>query len=230
MRKTALRLFKSGGRLLLNPYLKFESKKKKKINERLVEYAYVFSKLAEFYPARILDVGTGETALPHLISTAGVDMIAIDKISGYWQGNGFWNRHYYVHNRDVIRDQKQLGEYDAVLCISVLEHIPDHTAAVGAMGNCLKKGGKLIMTFPYNENTYIPNVYANTVPALSFITQVYSRKEINNWLALGFKISDQKYYKVFTGTFWNDGERHLPPAEVNASEAHHLCCITLEKI
>jgi len=111
----------------------------------------------------------------------------------------------------------------------VLEHIPDHKAAITAMHQCLKKGGKLILTIPYNEQEYHPNVYEHFVPKPSFITQMYSLNELTEWLNIGFSISNKKLYRIFEGSKWNDGNRILPPREVSPSDLHHLCCITLEK-
>ena len=46
-------------------------------NERPVEYGFVFKKLAEIYPRSILDVGTGTTALPHLMRNCGSLVTAV---------------------------------------------------------------------------------------------------------------------------------------------------------
>jgi len=36
-----------------------------RFNERPVEFGFVFRKLAQIYPRKVLDIGTGTTALPH---------------------------------------------------------------------------------------------------------------------------------------------------------------------
>ncbi len=64
----------------------------------------------------------------------------------------------------------------------------------------------------------------------NFITQVYSRQEINNWLSdTSFEIIDQEYYKVFTGEMWTMGDRVTPCKKASSSELHHLTCLLLQK-
>ena len=41
------------------------------INERPVEYRFVFEQLTQAFPRTVLDVGTGRTALPQLMRTCG---------------------------------------------------------------------------------------------------------------------------------------------------------------
>mgnify|MGYP003681945001 CR=1 FL=1 len=48
-------------------------------NERPVEYSFKFRSHKSLYPKKVLDVGTGKTALPHLMSTCGCLVTAIDK-------------------------------------------------------------------------------------------------------------------------------------------------------
>ena len=102
------------------------------------------------------------------------------------------------------------------------------------MHSLLKKNGFLILTFPYNEKIYHKDIYkhpgAGYGKGANFITQVYSRREINNWLSdTSFEIIDQEYYKVFTGEMWTMGDRVTPCKKVSSSELHHLTCLLLKK-
>jgi len=64
-----------------------------------------------------------------------------------------------------------------------------------------------------------------------YIFQVFSRKEINQWLQENNeKIIDQEYYEIFTGNLWGFGERICPPRKVNREDRHHLTCICIQKI
>lgn len=203
-----------------------------KINERATEYAFVFKHLRQICPTEVLDVGTGRSALPHLMSNCGFRVTAIDEMRSYWKG-GFRNRHYYII-KDSITNPKIKKKFDLITCISVLEHIPNHQAAVKGMFKLLKSGGYLILTFPCNEKQYVNNVYkllgAGHVSNPSYICQVYSRKEIDKWLQENKgKIIDQEYYKIFTGDLWNFGERIYPPLKVSKQEKHHLQCILIQR-
>ena len=65
----------------------------------------------------------------------------------------------------------------------------------------------MILTFPYNEEQYVDNVYklpgAGYGQNEPFICQVYSRKEIDQWMQENKgRMVDQEYYEVFTGDHW----------------------------
>ena len=89
----------------LNLYLKwicrreFESQIFSRFNERPIEFSFVFRKLGEIYPKTILDVGTGTTALPHLMRNCGYLVTATDNVRDYWS-SGMLNRHYHVIDDD----------------------------------------------------------------------------------------------------------------------------------
>lgn len=156
----------------------------KNINERVVEFAFAFKWLSKIYPQDVLDVGSGTTSWPHVMANCGFRVMAIDKIKGYRKG-GFLNRHYYVVNDDIT-NSKIVREFDLITCISVLEHIPNHRAAISGMFRLLRQGGYLVLTFPYNDKRYIQNVYdlpdAGYGKSARYICQVYSRREIDTWL------------------------------------------------
>lgn len=202
------------------------------INERPVEFAFLFRQLAECWPKTVLDVGTGLTALPHLMRTCGFLVTATDNIKDYWPA-GMTNRHYHVINDDITRTG--LTEtFDVITCISVLEHIHAHREAMKSMYKLLNPGGRLILTCPYNENTYVPNVYkfpdSSVRDDFPFATQAFSRKELESWLSdSSFEILEQEYWQFFSGDFWTCGAMLDRPARVNRESRHQLCCVCLRK-
>ena len=88
----------------------------------------MFRQLNALQPQRVLDVGSGISALPSLLATCGFLVTATDNVSDYWT-SGMLNRHWHTVDDD-IRRSRLTGQYDAVLCISTLEHIPEHADAV----------------------------------------------------------------------------------------------------
>lgn len=233
MKKIILKAYNNLGKLYLDPILNIEQKKRPfpQINERPVEYGFSFKHLQHLGTGKILDIGPGKSSWPHILSTCGFEVIAIDKIEGYW--NSFFNRHFKILNDDITQP-KLKEKFQFATCLSVLEHIPDHIVAVKNMHSLLEKNGYLILTFPYNEFQYQPNIYKHPKAGYgqdaNFITQVYSRNEINQWLEkTSFKIVDQEYFQVFTGEFWTFGERIIPCKKVKKEELHHLTCILLQK-
>ncbi len=233
MKKTILKVYNFIGAKYLNPILEQEQKKRPfpVINERATEYGFSFRHLQKLCTGKLLDIGPGRSSWPHLLSTCGFDVTAIDKMEGYW--SSYFNRHYKIVNDDIT-NPKLKEKFQFATCLSVLEHIPDHQSAIVNIHSLIEKNGYLILTFPYNENVYHEDVYkhpqAGYGQKASFVTQVFSRKEINNWLAnTSFEITDQEYYQVFTGEFWTMGERIVPCKKTTEKDLHHLTCILLRK-
>ncbi len=202
------------------------------INERPVEYAFAFRHLTKKCPRTVLDVGTGITALPALMRNCGFLVTSIDNISDYWPA-GMINRHYHVVNDDITNTRLK-NTFDFITCISVLEHIKNHAAAVKSMFSLLKPGGHLILTFPYNDKNYVKNVYklpgSGVKEEYSFITQVFSRNELSAWTKdNGGVILEQEYWRFFTGEYWTFGDMICPPIQVGKDEEHQIGCVLIQK-
>ena len=114
-------------------------------NERPIEYSFALRALAASQPRTVLDVGTGTTAWPHLLRNCGYVVTAIDNVRDYWP-HGMTNRHWRVQDIDITQPNVELGgkRFDAITCISVVEHIEDHLAAVRNMVQLLAPDGMLI--------------------------------------------------------------------------------------
>jgi 2-polyprenyl-3-methyl-5-hydroxy-6-metoxy-1,4-benzoquinol methylase len=180
----------------------------------------------------VLDVGTGDTALPHLLRSCGCHVTAIDNVADFWP-HGLINRHWCVLNDD-IRKPKMKGPFDLVTCISVIEHIKDHLSAMKGMASLVAPNGYLVLTTPYSEQQGVPNVYAEQGAAYgqdaTYICRSSSRKELTQWLdTTGTRIVIQEYWRCWTGPFWTQGERCLVPEQAAAEEAHQLTCLLLQR-
>lgn len=234
MNRLARGIYTSACRALLGPTLRHEWKHPRyaEPNERPVELAFASKWLARLYPRRVLDVGAGGSAWPFVLAHCGFRVTAIDPGGRYWGGRLF-NRHYHVVQDDITRSR--LSErFDAVTCISVLEHIPDHRAAFSGMLERLEEGGHLLLTVPYNERRFVEDVYSTRPGARSgkrrSICRVYSRAQLDEWLRGNpGRIIEQEYYQVFTGELWAFGERIPLPKRVSVSEPHHLTCLAIQK-
>lgn len=202
-------------------------------NERTIELSFLFKNLIELAPKTILDVGTGMTALPHVLSNCGFIVSAVDNIRDYWP-KGMFNRHFHVINDDIT-DAEIGGSYDCITCISVLEHINDFNSAMRSMSGLLKVGGFLLITFPYNDRAYYYNVYkhpdSTVVKEYPFVTQAFSDKEIADWCEK-FSLSKikQEYWQFFEGDYWTCGQELARPRMVNSNENHQLTCLVFKKL
>jgi 2-polyprenyl-3-methyl-5-hydroxy-6-metoxy-1,4-benzoquinol methylase len=234
LKQEIARLYSKAAQVPIQPILKYEWSRRntRRINERPLEYGFALRCLAELSPAKILDVGTGATAWPQLLANCGYNVTAIDEGASYW-GHQPINRHHYILHDD-IRSPRIEDEFDVITCLSVVEHIQDHDAAVRGLRSLVRSGGSVILSVPYHEGRFIENVYA--LPGVSYgadapyICRVYSRREVQAWLADGFEVARQEYYRVFTGDLWAFGERLSPPVKTGVDEPHHLTCLLLRAI
>ncbi len=202
-------------------------------NERVVEYRFVFDSLFKCSPKTVIDVGTGLTSLPHLMATCGFVVTATDNIEDYWP-SGMFNRHFHLVNDDIMKTRVE-GRFDFATCISTLEHIEDHQAAVKSMIKLLNPGGHLALSFPYNENRYVPNAYkepgSHVGAHIPYIAQVFSRKQIDQWCnANGARVVAQEYWQCYTGDLWTLGTQIYPPVAAEKTGKHHLSCLLLQKL
>jgi 2-polyprenyl-3-methyl-5-hydroxy-6-metoxy-1,4-benzoquinol methylase len=202
-------------------------------NERPVEYGFALRALGEFRPKTVLDVGTGTTAWPHLLRNCGYVVTAIDNVRDYWP-EGMVNRHWTVLDVDILNPAGALpGQFDAITCISVLEHIPDHQRAMHNMVALLKPGGILILTTPYSQNNPYPNVYKHPEALygsdLPYVCRSSSAKELDEWLALGIVLQKRELWSLFTGPVWATGQRAEWTRVENDSARHQLGCFLFVK-
>jgi 2-polyprenyl-3-methyl-5-hydroxy-6-metoxy-1,4-benzoquinol methylase len=211
----------------------FENQEFFRFNERPSEFAFVFKKLAQLYPKTILDVGTGTTALPHLMRNCGHLVTATDNVKDYWP-QGMVNRHYWIVDDDITQT-KLVEQFDMVTCVSTLEHIKKFDAAVRNMLRLTKPGGHVIITCPYNEPKYCANCYDLPESAYGqdapYVTQSYSRKELDGWCRdNGATVVDQEFWQYWTGELWTQGQQIIPPQKTSANEPHQLTCLLLKKL
>ncbi|MGB9774423.1 MAG: class I SAM-dependent methyltransferase [Bacteroidota bacterium] len=234
-----LRVLRDTGKRLLNVgprwLCKYEYKHQSfiRFNERPVEYAFVFKHLGRIYPRSILDVGTGESALPHLLRSCGALVTAVDNVRDYWP-QGMFNRHYHIIDDDITNPRLIRDTFDLITCISVLEHIKQSDVAVSNMFKLLNPAGYLILTFPYTESNYIENVYrlpdSRYGQDFAFVCQSYSRNELDRWLSRNNGIvRDQEYWQFWEGQYWTCGNQVIPPKKVDAKDRHQLTCILIQK-
>jgi len=202
------------------------------INTRPVEYAYIFTKLNEHKPVEVMDVGSGQTALPALMRHSGFIVHAIDNIKDYWI-QGMFNRHYAILNNDIMNPEIK-GHADLITCVSVLEHISDPDKAVKNMIRLLSMNGHLVLTFPYCETQYVENVYkipgAGYGQNYNYPCHVFSREQIETWCRdNGAELIDMEYYQVFDGKLWTFGKKLDNVVKADKDSLHHLACLTIKK-
>ncbi len=210
-----------------------EEQRFSRYNERPIEYRFVFQHMAELCPATILDVGTGNTALPACLRSCGAVVTASDNVTDYWP-EGMFNRHWLIEDDDITKS-KLHGPYDLVTCISVLEHIEDHRAAVREMFRLLAPGGHLIVTCPYTETEYVENVYELSGARegyrnAPYICRSYSRQQLEQWISDSeATVVVQEFWRIETGRVHALGDWSFPAVQVGSEDLHQLTCLLIKK-
>lgn len=223
-------------RTTLAPVLTRERNALRVPDERAVEYAFALEHIAALYPRTILDVGPGKTAFPHLLWTCGFSVTAVDKNEDPWSAlfrhGSLYNRHFHVMTDDITTTAMQ-SRFEMITCISVLEHIPDHDAAMRRMFSLLESGGHLVVTCPYNESAGVARL--SDLPefkggSYGNHTGVFCRSDVVRWQAQsGWDITAQKYYQINAGEYYGMGKRVVPPQLTDAAHLHQLSCVVFRK-
>lgn len=103
---------------------------------------------------RVLDAGAGQQRYRKPAEAMGLEYIAQDfgKYDGTGDGSGLQTGSWNYGDLDIISDITEIpvsdASFDAVLCVSVLEHIPDPISALKEFSRILRAGGSLILTAP----------------------------------------------------------------------------------
>jgi len=201
------------------------------VYERAIEYSFAFEVLMEYKKKNILDVGSGKSAFPALLVNCGFNVTAIDKVRDYYKGiKGEINYHFKVINDDICNLSREYDLFDAITCISVLEHIDNPTLAVKNMASLLKPGGILILTFPFTTYEYIPNVYDlpdsdELSSRFQYKAQSFTEENLAEWeKQFGIKEIKRVYIRGWNGRYWRCGNRiAFPHATNNPKEANAVC-------
>jgi SAM-dependent methyltransferase len=111
---------------------------------------------------RLLDIGCGAQIYRDLVP-AGVTYRGIDTADAKARFG------YHVPDTDYFEGEDwpvAPASYDTVLCTEVLEHIPEPSAFLTRAKNCLRPGGRLILTVPFAARWhFIPYDYWRYTPS-----------------------------------------------------------------
>jgi len=107
---------------------------------------------------RILDAGAGE--LQYKRHCTHLTYVSQDfaKYDGAGDGSALQMGKWDQSNLDIISDITSIPEsdssFDAIMCIEVLEHLPNPILAIREFARLLKIGGELIITAPFCSLTH----------------------------------------------------------------------------
>jgi 2-polyprenyl-6-hydroxyphenyl methylase/3-demethylubiquinone-9 3-methyltransferase len=106
---------------------------------------FIMEKLTALSP-KILDVGCGGGILSEALAKAGAQVTGLDLSEAsievakrHAQSQGLQIDYRYESVHDLA--EKQAGTFDAVVCMEMLEHVPEPAKVVAACAQALKPGG-----------------------------------------------------------------------------------------
>ncbi len=125
------------------------------------EYPYVARRIADLtadgpagQPFAILDAGSGITFMPYYLSDRyeNARITCVDSAASYKPTFDRINRAADVDRVNFIQAMLQDvpladGNFDAIYCVSVLEHTGDYATILDEMHRLLRPGGELMITF-----------------------------------------------------------------------------------
>lgn len=115
---------------------------------------------------RILDAGAGEGKYRPLCEHLRYVAQDFARYDGRGDGRGLqtgaWDRSRLEIVSDITAIPEPAGSFDAVLCVEVLEHLPDPPAALREFSRLLRRGGRLILTAPFCSLTHFAPYHFST--------------------------------------------------------------------
>jgi SAM-dependent methyltransferase len=116
--------------------------------------------------SRILDAGAGELKYKKFCSHLEYVSQDFGGYDGKGDGNGLQSKIWDNTKLDIVSDIKKIpvkdAEFDAAMCVEVLEHIIKPDEAIREISRILKPGGKLILTAPFCSMTHMAPYFFQT--------------------------------------------------------------------
>ncbi|MDO8495030.1 MAG: methyltransferase domain-containing protein [bacterium] len=116
--------------------------------------------------SKILDAGAGELAYKKFCAHLEYVSQDFDQYDGAGNQEGLQTKKWDRGKVDIVSDITKIPvpdhSFDAVMCIEVLEHIPEPIRVIREFSRILKTGGRLIITAPFSSLTHFAPYYFST--------------------------------------------------------------------
>jgi ubiquinone/menaquinone biosynthesis C-methylase UbiE len=125
---------------------------------------------------RVLEVGCGQGHLTTRLAERGIDMVGIDANPNAPEVSGS-ARVLHMRAEDLSFDD---GEFDAVIAVHAIEHIPPLDEAAAEMARVLRPGGKALFIYPAEP---IQGLYAVPTSVILYGTPFKAHEVHCHWLS-----------------------------------------------
>jgi 2-polyprenyl-3-methyl-5-hydroxy-6-metoxy-1,4-benzoquinol methylase len=166
---------------------------------------WMFSIFEDFIGGRVLEIGCGTGNLTRHLLEKGKDVTAIDIHAAYL---GLLSqtvrvpdgRTLTVRHQNFLADMTGLEDYDTVVLINVLEHLPEPKEALSRINKALNPRGRIVVLVPALEilHSRFDDVIGHY--------RRYTRKSLTSELkSAGFAIKKDLYFNLLgiAGWWWH---------------------------
>ncbi len=141
---------------------------------------WIIGKFVPYLGDNLLEIGTGQGNFKKYLQGKVKKHVSLDIDKNVIERAKLRDPQGYYEVADVS-DESTLQnlmqyQFDAVICVNVLEHIPDHKSAVNNMLKVLKPGGHLLLFVPAFSHLY------NDLDRLAGHLRRYKKQDITNLL------------------------------------------------
>ncbi len=200
------------------------------VSERIVEIPFAIRALSGLPDgSSVLDLGCSGSALPLYLSALGLRVTGMD-----FRRFPYSFANFEFVQGDILNMPFDDGFFDAVTCVSTLEHLglgfyadprSDFSVDEGALkeiGRVLKSGGRLVLTVPYG--VAIQNDHQ----------RIYDEERLAALLS-GWRLERKQHYiKVFPDDAWNNFWEKVPAEIAGRVDAggktEAICCLEAVRV
>jgi SAM-dependent methyltransferase len=152
--------------------------------------------------SRLLDAGAGSQRQRRFCNHLNYVSQDFGEYDGEGDSAGLRSREFTYGKLDIVSDITSIPEpdssFDAVLCVEVLEHLPDPVIAVQEFARLARPGGYLILTAPFCSLTHMAPYHFSTG-----FNKYWFGKHLNDH---GFRITEMSangnYFEYLAQEIW----------------------------
>lgn len=194
---------------------------RRKTNERVLEYPYVFRRLRP--EGAVLDIGCVSSRLPVQLASLGYEVHGLDV-----QSYPFSHKNFHFHQADLFSWTPQ-KTFDIIILLSTIEHFglggygdsvledADLQAAKRLTG-WLKSGGQMIVTTPFGKPAFTPK------------HRIYDRPRLERLFPEEkFYWRNERYFELSGGDWHPSSAERLRDVSSPGQPPNGVVCLDLEK-